>query len=682
MNPTMFLFADMFSEVTPGITDDVFTIAKSSLSGNPSAYIQKGERIKTLARDHFEQQALNLSDIAKKLFQKPFCNIYNVEDLLNEISKRVVRPVLRNLDVCADLSVNEQISALKTLTPHIQWGLFTYSQMQEDTVFDHPKKWFPAAYQEDGLPNHWLKASPEDDVLYLCSELFPGIIICGTRCRKLSREKYFNQYPRLNVIDLAYCISFMIFCSAVWDGIVTGQYTEYVSYKKMRINALRSMGSYPYSGINEENGLLALDNRLIIVEFPPVGFQDTCHDRRMRTAFSYPDETGIDQVRRYFLQKGCRVYFISNDASPYDETAALCGYITRQTGIDFEAAFRSYQYAMPHDKITFLKQWLDDCGNAEMAPVCMRYMDVFLYALSDLANNHSSETAAMMIGMVRETDPQKSKLDLYSGDFFYSSNSWFPFSDFKPVTYFLSLFLETCREYKNIIKTAHTQSSHARAFETKKAIPKKILNRMETSILNRYFGYVEYDSSCDLDKIGIIERQIVAFLDAYFPDIDLSTISIRFRRIGHMGNINGLYYISEKCICLSVDHVSSFTHEFAHCYDYLHGCLSDTHRHDEFLPVYERYCNCLKTRMNRDEEMRKRMQHSFKGSTYADYCMEEAEVFARCFEMFCRDELHIDCSICKEDADFTFAYPEDHLLRQLINDYYSQLFKSRETVSA
>lgn len=165
-------------------------------------------------------------------------------------------------------------------------------------------------------------------------------------------------------------------------------------------------------------------------------------------------------------------------------------------------------------------------------------------------------------------------------------------------------------------------SDYALSWQTKKNIPKATLKYMAESGFNNYFGYVEVDEECDLEKISETYSLFVAFHEAALWWVKGSeSVSLRFRRLGNH-KASGLYYPGIKCLCVSSVEPSAFVHEYGHMIDSLYGDLS---QQAEFANVYGAYESIL----------RKLPAGSFsKGKYNLQYYLEPTEVFARSFEIY------------------------------------------------
>jgi len=131
-------------------------------------------------------------------------------------------------------------------------------------------------------------------------------------------------------------------------------------------------------------------------------------------------------------------------------------------------------------------------------------------------------------------------------------------------------------------------SEYAKSFQTKKNIPQKTLDAMQASFFNDYFGYVEFDEKVDLDKVRTIEEEFVAFKETYLPNIDSTDNSIRFRRLGNH-RAAGLYYPGYKALCVDIHSPSSLIHEYGHLIDYCYGNLSFNSDFYQIKRLYEEH---------------------------------------------------------------------------------------------
>lgn len=211
-----------------------------------------------------------------------------------------------------------------------------------------------------------------------------------------------------------------------------------------------------------------------------------------------------------------------------------------------------------------------------------------------------------------------------------------------------------------------TTGECARAFETKKNIPDKILHIMENSKFNEDYSYLEIDEDTDIRKFHMIEREwknvkeslrLQKFFDVVKPQL-------RFRKLGKH-RAAGLYYPTLKCICVDINYPSSFLHELGHYIDYINegGQLSLKGNFIPILRQYEIVYNrfLLSDDVNVPYLKRKR-----------DYYNTPTEVFARCFEIYLAEKgLNTSFLKDKEELKPALGYFEisDSFKNDIINYY-------------
>lgn len=213
--------------------------------------------------------------------------------------------------------------------------------------------------------------------------------------------------------------------------------------------------------------------------------------------------------------------------------------------------------------------------------------------------------------------------------------------------------------------------SVARAFQTKKNIPGHILKEMQESEFNKAFGYVEIDEDCDLDKVRALAGEFSALKENILPGFDSSGVSLRFRKLGKHKAL-GLYYPMLGCLCVDIRSPSSFIHEYGHCIDYMQGSRHALSDMSDFYPVYTLYRKALIAKLKRDPEKTKALSNT-KSKYNLKYYLLHTESFARCFELYVVSCLKLETSLCKQDGEMGFAYPEDEELLKCIKQYFDAL---------
>lgn len=222
------------------------------------------------------------------------------------------------------------------------------------------------------------------------------------------------------------------------------------------------------------------------------------------------------------------------------------------------------------------------------------------------------------------------------------------------------------------------KKEHARSFQTKKNISRKTIQAMQDSILNRWFGYIEFDDDVDIAVMYELEKEWKALAD-YMQFKKSEDVSLRFRKLGNH-KAAGLYYPFFNCICIDLNNPSSMLHEYMHMLDYKNGELS---RKPDFFLIKDKYKECVQEIVDKDEELKKRLSSSTKYNL--TYYFTSTEIFARCGEIYLTRILHVDNSLVKPEE--SFAYPEDSVLLELIRNYfddflgiYSQEIQLKEVV--
>lgn len=217
-------------------------------------------------------------------------------------------------------------------------------------------------------------------------------------------------------------------------------------------------------------------------------------------------------------------------------------------------------------------------------------------------------------------------------------------------------------------------SDYARSYETKKNIPLKVLNKMETTRFKTHFGYVEFDELVDLDKIGIVEKEWEEInKQVLFPIA--KDHSLRFRRLGKH-KAAGLYFSGMRAVCVDLEGPSSMVHEVMHMIDYTtlpNATLSSLFNFRGIIERYREIANNKVASMEKDNGFRK----TWEGNTKYNkaYYLSSKEIFARCGEMYIEKVLGIESSLVK--ANNPTLYPaNDEFLMELIAKYYSSIIQT------
>lgn len=217
------------------------------------------------------------------------------------------------------------------------------------------------------------------------------------------------------------------------------------------------------------------------------------------------------------------------------------------------------------------------------------------------------------------------------------------------------------------------QNEVARAFETKKNIPGKILRRMNNNKFRNYFSYVELDSDTDLSKFILVEDEWETIENLF----DLSKLDknpeLRFRKLGKHRAL-GLYYPSLRCLCVDITSPSSFMHELGHHIDYTYSERPMSLQY-EFRNILREYTKAYDAQKGEDAYL----------SRKRNYFITPTEVFARTFEIYLVNK-KVDTSFLKDKKDMNISggYPQfdKKTINQIVSyfDSFNLNFKKYEEV--
>jgi hypothetical protein len=230
---------------------------------------------------------------------------------------------------------------------------------------------------------------------------------------------------------------------------------------------------------------------------------------------------------------------------------------------------------------------------------------------------------------------------------------------------------ELISKWKYYSDMEESVKTSAKVFQTKKNIPDYILKEMRESVFNKAFGYVEIDEDCDLDKIRAIAHEFTSFKERFIPGFDSSKVALRFRKLGRHKAL-GLYFPMLGCLCVDLRSPSSFIHELGHCIDYMHGGRHALSDRCEFYSVYTLYKRSLMGELYKDADKMAALSGS-KSKYNLRYYLLHTESFARCFELYVTKCLKVDSSLCKQNNNMGWAYPENEELLQAIRVYFDRL---------
>lgn len=214
-------------------------------------------------------------------------------------------------------------------------------------------------------------------------------------------------------------------------------------------------------------------------------------------------------------------------------------------------------------------------------------------------------------------------------------------------------------------------SDKATVWMTKKNIPDKMVRHMQQSGFNKYFGYVEFDESCDIAALKEIESEWEA-LQGILQAKKYDHVAIRFRKLGNY-RASGLYFPDFHCLCVDIRVPSSMVHEYFHLLDFENGELS---RKESFRKVEILYKMVLNETMN-SLPKGDPVKEQWNGHTKYNksYYFEPTEIFARCGEMYMTRICGVNNSLCVPSITEGFAYPQDESLIEEVARYFDLFFK-------
>lgn len=217
--------------------------------------------------------------------------------------------------------------------------------------------------------------------------------------------------------------------------------------------------------------------------------------------------------------------------------------------------------------------------------------------------------------------------------------------------------------------------TRAAVWQTKKNIPEKVVESMESSHFNDYFGYVEFDEQCDLQKLEELEKEFRA-LQSIFKQNKHETHALRFRKLGNH-HATGLYFPHLHCLCVDLRCPSSMVHEYFHLLDFTNASSS---RKDSFQEVEDFYrigFAKMEEELLKGSALEKQLSGSSKYNR--EYYFEPTEIFARCGEIYLTRILGVENSLCKQEEGF--AYPDTTELNEAITTYFHEFLNKEEKIA-
>jgi len=247
------------------------------------------------------------------------------------------------------------------------------------------------------------------------------------------------------------------------------------------------------------------------------------------------------------------------------------------------------------------------------------------------------------------------------------------------LSYFFNFLYELNKEEEyEVTSDMRISSDYARSYETKKNIPKKIQNKMETTLFKKHFGYVEFDELTDIKKIEHIEKEW-EYINKKVAFSLAQDHSLRFRRLGNH-KAAGLYFPAMRAVCIDLGGPSSLIHEILHMIDYTTLSAARLSSMFKFRPIIERYKEVTNNKVASLED-NNTFKKTWKGkSKYnKEYYHSASEIFARCGEIYVKEILGIDSSLVKTGNEILYPV-KDEILMQQIKKYYATVIQTASTI--
>lgn len=656
------------SQVLPEDNADSNTSA-----GQAENYMLLGQKLLTLARESAPKHR-EYTDLSKKLTELTTDLAYEVGKegnvsfgkLMDRLSS-AFRSVLKKMG--DDVYGSDTAAELHKLMPHIAFTLCTCDEYENkvpvsDRLSDRQYLPHTSIYGIAGRRGRKFEAG--EKVLYLiCPQLFNSDIYIGYQ---KAAEKRSNGYYRLSsdhafkIVNMSQIFVYMYMAEVIISNYTTKDFRDSVLSKEIFAGAGLAYSYYPRSGQKILSSGVKLPRPVTILS------KDT-------TVIYLSDGDDEDQdIKRYLRGRCGRLFIMGGSNFNFLDTAnselaqMLREHIPSEDMEHYEistcdGSISAYKL---FDKLMISIKTHPTIN----APIFLTSDQVVSYMVWD--SQHSDFSDDDLSILMKEMTCRKRYCILPS--------NYIEAGYHRAETLFMALYLSInqilSHEVREMDREYREQSEHARSFEDKKNVPVKIQKLMQESELNKRFGYVEYDEMCDTSKIQVVNAQLLMFVNQYFPQLDLKSISIRFRRLGHY-KACGVYFSFYRCIAIDLSHPSSFVHEFGHMLDYTQGGLSNCLNSRDFEKVYKMYVDLIDKKLEESGEAA--VAHYKKGGKKSkyNYYTRETEVFANSFEVYISDVLHLSNTIIESPEEYEknplVYHMENEEYMQLVRDYFSQL---------
>jgi len=594
--------------------EKIFEGKESSCNGVLS-YLQKGERIINMARSTYEKEMdqLSLSETDKRIFSFQTMPNMSLYDLIQQISRSFVRPCLRSMQYCDD-------EYGKALLEAVSFPGITVSLSFADSSWIDP-------YVRKCVCGR--KPLPADDrILQILfqEEGYETMCIYGMKNtthkeKDAAFDKRNGDYFCLTITDLGYFFASLIIYTQVMCKIA-----EFKNMSQSERDESVTFGLFQ----EKLNAYIIryLSTELRYFQNEEVGLTIQCVSDMLK----YP------VFVRTLNVKDLELYRILCDMGMQ---------IRKQEG----KSLSSWRKKAESEGLCLGIENMADFG------CCFLFDEHYTFRYHNLIVTPTSEAFYWALPKGYFTQ--------------YGSRKMY---DLACMHLFSSLFCVIAEEKYEIGQRAEyyrelEKNAHAKSYQLKKGITKKIQAEMENSLFNEYFGFVEFDSDTDIGKAKEISLEFRALKDTFLRNIDASDNAIRFRKLGNH-KAAGLYYPFVKCLCVDIRNPDSLVHEFGHLMDYSLGSLSSK---NDFRHIKSAYISYLDGQMCNDVH-----KAQMKGNSKYNYSYytTPTEIFARCFELYVSRILGVKNSIVP--CEFTWVYNQNDTFLGMVEEYFNRLLELKK----
>lgn len=604
-----FLFQDFFGVYNSMEHATLENIFESDNSGNITDYLKKGERMETLARTIYQRKISNISltDAEKKIFAISIDPKMTYYDVVHRISKAFTRPCLRSMEKPNDKYASALLDAIEL--PGLKMELSFAENM------DQIRRYLRKAVSTQKTPS-----TKTDNVVCVKFEEagYPAMHLYGYK-NTTHTQKNLAVYVApecIRIVDLADFFSSLIIYAQVMKKI-----SDYLA-----VRASEREQNITFSSMEKK-----------LEQF-------ISHVLRCQCIKICPDAVILDSLEDIYH------YPLHIEATAFSEEDTLLKYLKEKGVVINRQSISCHRW--PKE----LEENSPSVGirNAGAFAAC------FLLTCKDVLAYHRFLNGNSSIGPFYWGLPV--------GYRWPDSNKIY---DTELMELLKGLFFIVAEEKTEQTKTLGYYESltgeHAKSYQLKRAIPKRVLNAMKQSLFNKYFGFVEFDDETDIAKAEEIAKEFMALKETYLKDIDSSENAIRFRKLGNHKAL-GLYYPSVKCLCVDIRSPESLVHEYGHLIDYTNGSLSEK---KDFREIKQHYVQYLHAQMEKNKTAKSLMEGKTKYNF--DYYSRPTEIFARCFELYIGKVLGVRNSI----VPITFSdmiYPQEENFLLTIAEYFNTMF--------